>query len=479
MTSSLVLSLGLVGRQVWPCRSSRLRALSLLLASWARPALLWTGVPRRRRSSLRVLGSTGQARSGRARALDWPLRRWPLACPRQGPSATSGRLPSAGIAASSRRFPQLARGSARGGLGRVPSGAFCAGARPPAGVLGLAAGAAGPVHAPVGVALTGGGCEEAEADYLRRQLGEQALRRVADSGWVDGVLEDLTLADGTPAPPTLVQHLFPRGPGSLALYFVVSRNRELGEKARTPEVRTLLASIRIPARIEYLVWERLLLIVPVGPRQWPTAMSLLAHPAMVSQAIQQLQVMVDDIWEVAGDASDDISWYTKRFVLSGVYAAAELRITQDQSPDYSATREFLSRRIADIGTVGRWRRQAESLLHHTQHTAQMILQSAGSWFPGLAALGLAPRGVATPSTPLSPPPLRPLIDPLEDVESLARPTTLPPPVGDDATATSAEAPSPSAGSAASSQVTQGSSTPPSSSTGRSSADPASAHIMPW
>lgn len=64
---------------------------------------------------------------------------------------------------------------------------------------------------------------------------------------------------------------------------------------------------------------------------------------------------------MAGDISVDTSWYTKRASLAAVYASSELFMTQDSSPGFVETQEFVNRRLDEVerardavGMVGTW-----------------------------------------------------------------------------------------------------------------------------
>ena len=85
--------------------------------------------------------------------------------------------------------------------------------------------------------------------------------------------------------------------------------------------------------------------------------------------------MVDDIWYWAGDRSTDLTWYTKRASLAGIYTSAgltkpcgditrvtltfllELHMVQDTSNDFKETWGFLDRRMDDIATFAKYRGQ--------------------------------------------------------------------------------------------------------------------------
>ncbi len=53
----------------------------------------------------------------------------------------------------------------------------------------------------------------------------------------------------------------------------------------------------------------------------PQAMSLKMQPPVAPKALENLSLMVDDIWYMAGDLSTDTTWYTKRGVLAAIYTS--------------------------------------------------------------------------------------------------------------------------------------------------------------
>jgi len=66
----------------------------------------------------------------------------------------------------------------------------------------------------------------------------------------------------------------------------------------------------------------------------------------------ELGRLVDEIWYLAGDVSVDTSWYTKRGLLAGVYASAEVFMSQDKSVGFKETEKFVDRRLQDVMRVG-------------------------------------------------------------------------------------------------------------------------------
>jgi ubiquinone biosynthesis protein COQ9 len=71
---------------------------------------------------------------------------------------------------------------------------------------------------------------------------------------------------------------------------------------------------------------------------------------------------VDAMWRAAGDTSTDFNFYTKRGILVGVYGSTAVRWFNDDSPDESATREFLAARIENVMQFEKFKAKAKDAL---------------------------------------------------------------------------------------------------------------------
>lgn len=114
-----------------------------------------------------------------------------------------------------------------------------------------------------------------------------------------------------------------------------------------------LEAMRVPARVRALVAERLRQERPhreaVG-----RALGVLAwSPGL---AVRCTARTVDAIWFAAGDGSADLSWYTKRLILAGVYGSTLLVWLGDRSEDDTASLAFLDRRLEGVRRIGKVRR---------------------------------------------------------------------------------------------------------------------------
>ena len=91
-------------------------------------------------------------------------------------------------------------------------------------------------------------------------------------------------------------------------------------------------------------------------------LAFLALPTNVALGPRLLYRTVDTLWHAAGDRSTDFSFYTKRGLLAGIYAATTLYWLDDKSPDRAATAAFLDRRIGEVMQIPKLRERATDVL---------------------------------------------------------------------------------------------------------------------
>jgi len=77
-------------------------------------------------------------------------------------------------------------------------------------------------------------------------------------------------------------------------------------------------------------------------------MTLFSLPQNAAEGSRLIWGTADRIWTELGDTSDDINWYSKRAILSGVYASCVLFWLGDTSDDHAASWDFVDRRIANV-----------------------------------------------------------------------------------------------------------------------------------
>ena len=100
----------------------------------------------------------------------------------------------------------------------------------------------------------------------------------------------------------------------------------------------------------------------------------MALPENIPYSVKHLAELVDEIWFLAGDNSHDLNWYSKRMLWAAVYSSTELFMTTDTSENFELTREFLGRRIADVGKVAKSGSELSNLVSFGASQLHSILQ---------------------------------------------------------------------------------------------------------
>lgn len=123
-----------------------------------------------------------------------------------------------------------------------------------------------------------------------------------------------------------------------------------------------LAAMKIRQRITALVTARLEAVAH-DREALRRAIAVLAMPQNLAAAARLSWRSSDLMWRLAGDTATDYNHYTKRMMLSGVYASTVLALLDDESDGFADTRAFLDRRIENImqfeRAKGRFLEQAE------------------------------------------------------------------------------------------------------------------------
>lgn len=108
-----------------------------------------------------------------------------------------------------------------------------------------------------------------------------------------------------------------------------------------------LAAMKVRERIAALVMARIETVAPHRDAL-RRALAILAMPQNAVQGAKLGWRAADVMWRAAGDTATDYNHYSKRAILSGVYAATLLAMLDDESADLAETRAFLDRRIDGI-----------------------------------------------------------------------------------------------------------------------------------
>lgn len=215
--------------------------------------------------------------------------------------------------------------------------------------------------------------KQSSVDPEQRILAK-ALDHVAVHGWT---VEALAAGATDLGYPSVAHGMFPRGEAELVEYFMDSCLAKLRETliANTDKLQTMT----VAERLKFGVRTRLEMLEPVMAH-WPQGMAVGALPQNAPTTAQKLAKLSDEIWYFAGDKSTDFSWYTKRAILTGIYASTELFMLNDKSLDYQETWAFLDRRVDETIQLG----EVPQNLNDIAGMASIGLQSVFSAVTSLA-----------------------------------------------------------------------------------------------
>ncbi|EEH09106.1 ubiquinone biosynthesis protein COQ9 [Histoplasma capsulatum G186AR] len=152
--------------------------------------------------------------------------------------------------------------------------------------------------------------------------------------------------------------LFPDGGEmNLITYWLRSRRGMLRQKTKSGELFGMsgageIGGLSVEEKVLILILERLKMNEEII-EHWQDALATMSLPFNLAPSISELSALSSDILYLANDHSVDSSWYTKRLSVATVYASADVFMTEDTSPGFSATKEFVERQLSDVNLVTR------------------------------------------------------------------------------------------------------------------------------
>ena len=185
-------------------------------------------------------------------------------------------------------------------------------------------------------------------------LIDALLPQIPSDGWTMKALRQALASLGRD--PEDAPLAFPNGPGEMIEAFSTLADARmaaaaagaLGTYGMTKRVREIIA-IRLEQNRDNREAIR-------------RALAWLALPMHAPLAARITANTVDAIWHAAGDTAADMSWYTKRGLLAGVYSTTVLYWLRDLSAHDEDSLAFLDRRLKGIGKIGGARKKLEARL---------------------------------------------------------------------------------------------------------------------
>lgn len=178
---------------------------------------------------------------------------------------------------------------------------------------------------------------------LRTALAPAIARAAVFDGWSDAALDAAALEHGTD--PALARLAFPGGPMDMIAAFVESVDAAM----RNHFADGALGDMKIRARIRALVWFRLDHLRGLE-EAISRALAIQAMPQNVARSLKLGWASADAMWRLAGDTATDYNHYTKRAILTAIYAASLAVYVNDDSDGKADAAAFLDRRIDGVMT---------------------------------------------------------------------------------------------------------------------------------
>ena len=182
---------------------------------------------------------------------------------------------------------------------------------------------------------------DATLEELRLALAPVIAANAAFDGWTDDARNAAAESLGIDRD---VARLAMKG-GAVAMIDAWFEHVDMAMLLSLPPDR--LAAMKVRERITALVESRLATTYP-HREALRRAIAVLAMPQNAASAMRLGWRAADRMWRAAGDTATDYNHYTKRLILSGVYAATIAVFVDDGSDGYRDTRAFLARRIDGI-----------------------------------------------------------------------------------------------------------------------------------
>ncbi len=175
----------------------------------------------------------------------------------------------------------------------------------------------------------------------RAAILEAALPHAAFDGWSQAVLARAATEAGLPEGADALY--FPRGPVDAIDFWNLQADRAMAAALSAMD----LPALKVRQRIEAAVMARL---TPARPHREAArrAAGRLMLPDAAGTNARILWRTADAMWRAVGDSSTDFNFYSKRTILSGVYAATFPVFLDDRDADLAVTRAFLQRRIENV-----------------------------------------------------------------------------------------------------------------------------------
>jgi ubiquinone biosynthesis protein COQ9 len=185
--------------------------------------------------------------------------------------------------------------------------------------------------------------KSSKLDEIDQKILDFCLEKAPQDGWTEQIL---TKAKDEIGIENVIKHC-PNGLRDLARIFANWADHEMIEALNALDIENL----KIRERIYEGVKARLTVLTP-HKEAFKASMKFMLKPQNAFDLHKIGWQTADRLWWAAGDTSTDYNHYTKRILLSGVFASTTLFWLRDTSENNEKTWEFLQNRIDNVLKIG-------------------------------------------------------------------------------------------------------------------------------
>ena len=193
---------------------------------------------------------------------------------------------------------------------------------------------------------------------LKDEIIINALKNINFDGWSKKSI--LTGFNSEIHDEEMYNKLFPKGVITAITHFADLADRQMVKKYSEEDLKDQ----KIPEKIKSLLMLRFEFLNPYKEAV-RRSVAILALPSNSKFALKSLYNTTDKIWGAAGDQSTDISFYTKRASLGGVYSSTFMFWLGSTDADLKKVDEFIDRRLSNINFIGKITRPFKKNLNFT------------------------------------------------------------------------------------------------------------------
>lgn len=183
-------------------------------------------------------------------------------------------------------------------------------------------------------------------EETRKKILAETLKLVPFDGWSTTTLEKASKAAGFKE--KMAELVFKDGVISVIDYYFASLDEQMKLNTLKHKSKSVTENVRnaILERIKLLSKHKALVT---------RTMAYMAMPQNSLYGARFVWRTADVIWsDIVDDKSVDFNYYSKRTLLSGVYTSTIMFWVNDDSKNLEETKEFLDRRLKDVGAIGKF-----------------------------------------------------------------------------------------------------------------------------